>query len=223
MLRKDSRAMTASQDGLFRQAVALTPAAVLRSLAGSDEPPEVSVHLSGGQTLGGRLARVGADHGHEVVLLADPRSGQFGYVLLANVVAVEVRMADRYRDVLTEGRLAPPLTGEPVTLLALRREFAPSPDFPLDVDWTALPGSDVARGNLDRLLRGLRDCVGDVCSDEMGREAWARIRTVTVAHQSDAWLSIDQTPAGLAVRVDLAAALPRDLAAELRRQLNAVL
>ncbi len=224
MLRKDSRPMTASQNGLFRQVVALAPAAVLRSLAaGSDEPPEVSVCLSSGQVLGGRLVRVGTDHGQEVAVLADARTGQLCYLLLGNVVAVEVPAAERYRDVLTEGRLAPPVTGEPITLLALRREFAPSPQFPLEVDWRALPGSDAALANLDRLLRTLRDCVGDVCTDEMGRQAWARIRTLTVAHQSDASLSIEQAPDGLAVHADLVAALPRNLNDELRRQLNELL
>jgi hypothetical protein len=224
MLRKDSRAMTASQDGLFRQAVALAPAAVLRSLAtGPDDPPEVSIYLSGGQVLGGRVVRIGTDHGQEVAVLVDPRTGQLGYVLLASVVAVEVRAAERYQDVLTEGRLAPPVTGPPVTLLALRREFAPSPEFPLDVDWRALPDSGAAMANLDRLLRALRDCVGDVCADEMGRQAWARIRTLTVAHQPDAPLSIEQVSDGLAVHANLVAALPRDLTVELRRQLNALL
>jgi hypothetical protein len=218
--------MAAFQDGLLREAVAFAPTTVLRSLAdviGTGEWPEVSLYLLGGQVLGGVLVRVGADHGQDVVVLADPHTGRFGYVLLANVVAVEVRAPERFQDVLTEGRLAQPVTGEPVTLLALRREFAPSAGFPLDVDWGALPDSGPAPANLDRLLRGLRELVDDVCADEMGRQAWARIRTMSVAHRSDVRLSVERAPDGLVVLADLAVALPRDLTGQLRRQFNELL
>jgi hypothetical protein len=215
--------MAALQDGLLREAVALAPATVLRSLDGTGERPEVSLYLLGGQVLSGVLVRIGADHGQDVVVLADPQTDRFGYVLLASVVAVEVRAPERFQDVLTEGRLAQPLTGAPVTLLALRREFAPSAGFPLDVDWGALPDSGPVLANLDRLLRGLREVADDVCADEMGRQAWAQIHTMSVAHRSDVRLSVERAPDGLAVLADLAVALPRDLTGQLRRQVNDLL
>jgi hypothetical protein len=219
--------MPAYQDGLLREAVAMAPSAVLRSLAdtaaGSAERPSVRVHLTGGQVLGGVVVRVGDDHGERVAVLSEPRTGQFSYLLLAGVVAVEVLAPERVQDVLTDGRVAPPVDGEPVSLLALRREFASSPEFPLDVDWRALPDDGAARVNLDRILRGLRDVVGEVRADELGRQAWARIATVTVAHRPDAGLSVEAVPSGLAVRADLLAAQPRDVTGELRRQLNVLL
>lgn len=216
--------MSAYQDGLLREAVALAPAAVLRSLADTAaERPSVRVHLAGGQVLDGVPERVGDDHGQSVAVLSDPRTGHFGYVLLASVVAVEVLAPERVQDVLTDGRVAPPVDGEPVSLLALRREFAATPEFPLEVDWRALPDSGAARVNLDRILRGLRDVIGEVRADEMGRQAWAQVRTVTLAHRSGAPLSVEAVPSGLAVRADLAAALPRDVTDELRRQLNVLL
>jgi hypothetical protein len=167
--------------------------------------------------------RTGADHGQDVVVLADPRAGQIGYALLASVVAVEVCAPQRFQDVLTNGRLARPVSGEPVTKLALRREFPPSPGFPVDVDWATLPDSGPVLANLDRLLHGLRDIAGEVCADELGRRAWAPIRTLAVAHQPGARPTVEPVPDGLSVRADLAAALPRDLTGELRRQLNALL
>jgi hypothetical protein len=213
-------AMTASQDGLFHQAVALAPAALLRSLAGAaDRYPEVLIHLSGGQTLGGALIRTEQD----VVVLANMGTGQLGYALLANVVAVEVHNPERFRDVLTNGRLARPVTGEPVTKLALRREFTPSAEFPVDLDWEALPDSAPALANLDRLLRGLREVAGEVCADELGRQAWARVRMIMVLHRLGERPSVQLVGDMLTLRADLNAALPHDLTGELRRQLNALL
>ncbi len=104
LLWKDFPAMSAPLDGLLHAAVALAPAAVLRllaDLAGAAERPEVSVHLSGVQVLGGVPVRVGADEGARVVVLADQHTGRLGYVLLASVVAVEVPAPQRYQDVLT--------------------------------------------------------------------------------------------------------------------------
>jgi hypothetical protein len=219
--------MSGYQDGLLREAVALAPSAVLRSLAdtaaGSAERPSVRVYLAGGQVLGGVVVRVGDDHGHSAAVLNDPRTGHLCYVLMAGVVAVEVLAPERVQDVLTDGRVAPPVDGDPVSLLTLRREFAATPGFPLEVDWRALPDSGAARLNLDRILRGLRDVVGEVRSDELGRQAWAQVRTVTVDHRSGAPLSVEAVPAGLAVGADLVAALPRDVTGELRRQLNVLL
>jgi hypothetical protein len=57
----------------------------------------------------------------------------------------------------------------------------------------------------------------------MGRQAWARIRTMSVAHRSDVRLSVERAPDGMAVLADLAVALPRDLTGQLRRQVNELL
>jgi hypothetical protein len=207
-------------------AVVLAPATLLGRLADSGstgEAAEVTVHLSGGQVLGGRPVRVGTDHGQEVVLLASANGGQLGYALLANVVAVEVRDPERFQDILTEGRLPQPTTGEPISRLALRRDFPPSEGFPVQVDWAAQPDSGPALANLERLLRGLREVAREVCVDEMGRQTWARIRSLQVSHRDGVKLSVQQVPNGLSVQADLTAALPRDLTGELGRQINASL
>jgi hypothetical protein len=73
------------------------------------------------------------DRGSEVAVLADPETSRLGYALLSSVVAVEVRNPVPFQDVLTGGRLPLPVTGEPVTPLALQRELAPAEEFPLDV------------------------------------------------------------------------------------------
>jgi len=208
---------------LSRLAPALAPSTVLRRLAdagGIGEATEVTVHLSGGQVLGGRPVRVDADRGHDVVLLEDARGERLTYALLANVVALEVHEPGRVRDVLTEGRLPQPATGEPVTRLALRRDFAPTEEFPVLVDWAAVPDSTDELANLERLLRTLRQIAHDVCADDMGRQAWARIRTLQVAHHRGAAPSAVRTSDGLLVQADLSAALPRDLAGELGRQID---
>jgi hypothetical protein len=57
----------------------------------------------------------------------------------------------------------------------------------------------------------------------MGRQAWARIRMMSVAHRSDVRLSVERAPDGMAVLADLAVALPRDLTGQLRRQVNELL
>lgn len=218
--------MTSLRDGLSQQAVPLAPATVLRRLADTGttgELPEVSVHLAGGHVLNGLPVRVGDDRGQEVVLLAGARGEHLGYALLANVVAVEVREPERVQDVLTDGRLPQPVDGEPATRLALRREFAPSDDFPVEVDWAALPDSGPTLSNLERLLRALREIASAVRADEIGRQAWAQIRTLRVAHRDGASASVRRVPDGLSVEADLAAALPRDLTGELDRQINALL
>jgi hypothetical protein len=218
--------VTAPHDDLSQVAVVLAPATVLRRLADSGstgEAAEVSVHLSGGQVLGGLPVRVGTDHGQEVVLMASANGGQLGYALLANVVAVEVRDPERFQDILTEGRLPQPATGEPITRLALRRDFSPSEGFPVQVDWAAQPESGPAMANLDRLLRGLREIAREVCADEMGRQTWAQVRALHVSHRDGVKLSVQQVPDGLSVQADMTAALPRDLTGELSRQINASL
>lgn len=215
--------MTSVQDGLSQLAVALAPATVLRRLADSGSAGEVSVHLAGGQALGGRPVKVDTDRGQEVVLLAAAHGGQLTYALLANVVAVELSEPERFQDILTDGWLPQPVTGEPITRLALRRDFSPSEGFPVQVDWAAVPDSGVELANLDRLLRGLRQIARDVCADEMGRLAWARIQALQVAHLDGAKLSVQRVPDGMLVQADLSGALPRDLTGELGRQINALL
>ncbi len=218
--------MTPAQDGLSQAAVALAPATLLRLLsdaAVAGEPAAVSIYLSGGQVLDGMPVRIGTDHGHEVVVLASAQGGQLGYALLASVAAVEVRGAERFQDILTAGRLPQPVTGEPVTRLELRRAYPPSGEFPVQVDWAVLPDSGPLLANLDRLLRGLRETAREVCADELGRNAWARVRTLRVEHSDGVRPSVRRVPDGLSVQADLTAALPRDLAGELRRQFNALL
>jgi hypothetical protein len=116
-----------------------------------------------------------------------------------------------------------PAIGDPVTRLGLRRDFPPSPEFPLDVDWDALPDSAEALANLARLLDGLRTAVAEVCADELGRRAWAAIAVLRVEHRTGTAVSVEAGPDALSVRADLTAALPRQLTDELRRQLNSVL
>jgi hypothetical protein len=218
--------MSSLDAGLAATAVAFTPASVLRLLAATSEVdpaelPGVRVHLVSGQVLDGRLVRVGTDHGHEVVLVAV--EGELAYVQMADVRAVTVPAPERYRDVLTGGALPPPATGTPVSRLALRRDFAPSPEFPLHVDWEALPDSAEALANLAQLLATLRGAVEEVREDELGRQSWARVQALRVEHQPGSALSVVRVPDGLAVRANLTAALPRDLTGVLRQQLNSVL
>src|SRR5215471_6379127 len=129
-------------DGLAESVEVLAPASVLRRLAevaAPGERPEVSVHLAGGQVIDGLPVRAGSDRGQEVVLLADARAGRLRYVLLAAVVALEVREPERVQDVLSGGRLPAPIAGDPPSRLALRRDFAPTEEFPVQVDWAAVP------------------------------------------------------------------------------------
>jgi hypothetical protein len=218
--------MSWPDDPLVKAAVALAPETVLRALAGAgpgDVPPLLTVHLSGGQVLEGGLVTVGVDHGSEVVVLADPRTGRLGYALASSVVAVELRNPEPFRDVLTGGRLPLPQAGEPVTRLALQREFAPAEDFPLDVDWAALAGSGLVTGSLASLLADLREAVAQVRADEMGLRAWAQVRTLRVEHHAGSPLSVLPVTGGLVVRADLSAALPRALPGELVRKISALL
>jgi len=131
-----TRVVTWLDDALVKAAVPLAPETVLRTLAGvaADTPPFVTLHLSGGQILDGALVTLGADRARDVLVLADPETGRLGYVLLSSVIAVELRDAAPFRDLLTGGRVPLLQVGEPVTRLALRREFAPTEEFPVDVD-----------------------------------------------------------------------------------------
>jgi hypothetical protein len=219
-----------SDDPLVKAAAPLAPETVLRTLASAasagDTPPFLTVYLSGGQVLTGGLVTVGIDRGAEaaeVAVLADPETGRIGYALLSGVVAVELRNPEPFRDVLTGGRVPLPQAGEPVSRLALQREFAPGGAFPVDVDWEALGQSGVALGNLAILLRGLREAAAQVRADDMGQRAWAQVRTLRVEHHAGARLSVLAVPGGLVVQADLTAALPRALRGELVRQISALL
>jgi hypothetical protein len=214
-----------SDDPLVKAAIALAPETVLRTLASAaeDAPPFLTVRLSGGHVLEGGLVTVGTDRGSDVVVLTDPETGRLGYALLSSVVAVELRNPGPSRDLLTGGRLPLPQAGEPVTRLALQREFAPADEFPVSVDWAALARSSLVTGNLATLLRGLREAVAQVRADDMGQRAWAQVRTLRVEHQAGSPLSVLPIADGLAVRADLTAALPRALPGELATKISALL
>lgn len=220
--------MTAPGDELSRAVAALAPAGVLRSLAGvatgeADEPPMVTVHLSSGHTLDGALVRVGAQRGGEAVVLSDRQTGRLTYVLLSNVIAVDVRNPRPFQDVLTEGRLPQPQTGEPVRSLALQRAFAPTADFPVHVDWDALDRSASLMGNLERVLTGLRQAIEQVRIDEFGRQAWAQVRLLRVEHRAATALSVQRAGDELLVVADLLAALPRTVTDILYRDISSLL
>jgi hypothetical protein len=210
-------------DPLVRAAVALAPETVLRTLASAgDAPAFLTIRLSGGHVLDGGLVTVGADRGSDVVVLADPETGRLGYALLSGVVAVELRNPGPFQDLLTGGRVPLAQAGEPVTRLALQREFAPDGEFPVEADWAALAGSGLLPG-LATLLRGLRDAVAQIRADEMGQRAWAQVRTLRVEHHAGSSLSVLPMADGLAVQADLAAALPRALPGELAGKISALL
>lgn len=216
--------MNSPDAALLAAAVAVTPASVLRSLAAAATAPDlatVSIHLASGQVLDGQLVTVGTDLGHEVVVMA--LGPQLGYVQMADVRAVVVSAPEHFRDILSGGALPLPVTGPPMTRLGLRRDFPPSPEFPLDVGWDAVPDSAEALANLARLLHGLHTAAAEVRADELGGQAWAAIRVVRVEHQAGTALTVQATPDALSVQVDLTAALPRQLTDELRRQLNSAL
>ena len=211
---------------LVKAAVPLAPGTVLRTLASAasdEDSPDLTIYLSSGHVLGGGLVTVGADHGSDVVVLADPDTGRLGYALLSSVVAVELSNPERFQDLLTGGRVPLPQTGEPVTRLALQREFPAAEGFPLDVDWAGLDGSGPVIGNLASLLRGLRDAVARVCADEMGQRAWAQVHTLRVEHRAGSRLTVVPVTDGLEVQADLTAALPRALAGELASEISALL
>jgi hypothetical protein len=145
------------------------------------------------------------------------------YLRMRDVVSAGVLAVERFRDVLSGGALPVPVSGEPVSRLALRREFTPSAELPPRLDWEALPDSAAATANLGALLAGLRQAVETVRVDELGRQAWAEVATVRVEHREAQSLSMRRTPDGLVVAADLTVALPRGLAAEISRQINAAL
>ncbi|MEO3859619.1 hypothetical protein [Acrocarpospora sp. B8E8] len=221
--------MSPSQPVLPMASVALAPAAVLRMLAraagqsglGEDDLPVVRVGLSNGQVVAGRLVLVGTDDGHEVVVLAPDSGFALTYLSARDVVTVTVDDPRPFQDVLTGGALPPPATDSPVTRLSLRRGYAPTEEFPLQVDWEALP--DSALHNLSQVLRELRAAAQEVAVDELGRQAWAQIRAVRVEHRLREPLSMRKDADVLLVVADLTAALPRGMGVELRRQFNILL
>ena len=219
---------------LVANAVPLAPDAVLRALAdavwsdGGDvfERPVVRLRIASGHVLEGRLIGLGSDRHEEVVLLGCPANGlpdEAVYIRVRDIAAAGVLHAQRYRDVLSGGALAVLPEGVPVTRLELRRRYAPTGDLPLRLDWDAMPDSAAATANLAGLLAALRQAVEAVQVDEPGRRAWAGVSAVRVEHRPGQRLTVARTPDGLLVAADLEAALPRRLADELDRALNAAL
>jgi hypothetical protein len=225
---------TAVDAELAAKAVPLAPDTVLRALAGVStgddevgERPVVRLRIASGHVVEGRLIGVGADHAEEVVVLGCPADRQppdeAVYLRMSDVVSAGVWHAERYRDVLSGGALALLPSGEPVSRLELRRRFAPAADLPLRLDWDTLPDSASVTANLAALLDALRRAVDAIQVDELGRQAWAGVAAVRAEHRPGAQLTVARGPDGLLVAADLAVALPRGLAGELGRQLNAAL
>lgn len=223
--------MDTPQSSVLALAAALMPTTVLKRLAQVAGPrtdlselPAVRLCLSSGQVLYGGLVCVGTEQGHEVAVLAGGQAAnELVYVPVPNVVAVTVCDPVPFQDVLTEGRLGAPVGGPPVTRLTLRRDFASTDEFPLVVDWGALPDSPAVMPNLGLLLRELKAAVREVVADEIGRQAWAEIRSLRVEHRPGVALSVHRDADEVSVGADLAAGLPREPGSELQRQLNALL
>ena len=219
------------------KAATLAPDEVLRALAAASDGtdlylrPAVRLRLTAGHLAEGWLVRVGDTRSGEVVVLACPEHrGQppqeVVYLRMREVVSVGVLDAQRYRDVLSGGALAarPEPAGAPVTRLALRREFAPTADLPLQLAWDELPDSEDATANLGALLSALRAAAARTRMDELGRQAWDGIAAVRVEHRPGEGLAVRRVPDDvLLITADLAAALPRRLDAKLDSGLNAVL
>ena len=219
---------------LVAKAAMLAPDAMLRALAAAStgtelqERPVVRLRLSSGHVEEGRLIGVGADRAEEVVVLGSPAHRyqlpeEAIYLRMRDVVSAGVFEAERFRDVLSGGVLPLPVDGEPVSRLALRREYAPTDELPLQVDWHGVPESAEATAALAGLLATLREAIAQICGDELGRQAWTAVATVRVEHRPGEILAVQRTPDGLVVSADLTAALPRRLDGEVSRQLNAVL
>jgi hypothetical protein len=171
--------------------------------------------------LDGGVVRAGADRGGEAVVLADRHTGRIGYALLDCVIAVELHNPQPFRHVLTGGRV--PADDAAAIRLELQREFAYDGDFPVHVDWETVAASGPQLRNLAGLLGELRDAIAKVRADDVGRQAWDQAGLLRVGHRAGAGLSVQRTPDGLAVQVDLAAALPREMAGELYRVICALL
>ncbi|MBO0869467.1 MAG: hypothetical protein J2P15_12960 [Micromonosporaceae bacterium] len=226
---------------LVAKAAMLAPDEVLRALAAAsdgidpdqrplDQRPVVRLHLAAGHVAEGWLIGVGGTRSGEVVVLACPdHSGQppreLVYLRIREVVSVGVREPERYRDVLSRGALPapPPVDGPPITRLALRREFAPTAELPLQLAWDELPGSEDATANLATLLRSLRLAVSQTRRDELGQRAWDGIAAVRVEHRPGEGLAVLRIPDALLVTADLTAALPRRLEVQLESGISAVL
>jgi hypothetical protein len=210
---------------LVRMAVAMPPAQLLRLLADAadGEQAAVAVHLAGGHIIEGILAGLAAGQGSGAVVLADADGARLRYASLADVIAVEVRNPRPFQDVLTAGAMPLPVTGEPVTRIALERRFPASDAFPVRVHWAGLPDAEPVLPNLAALLGGLRESVARVRADEIGLRAWQHVRAVDVEHRDGTRLSAQPIADGIAIHGDLTAALPRGLADEMFRIISAVL
>jgi hypothetical protein len=163
--------MTSLDPELAVKAVALPPADLLIALAEAVDPaagfealPVVSVRLSGGHVLGGRLLGVGADRRERVAVLvgagaAQDSADQFTYIPLAHLITLTVHDPSAVRDVLSVGALAAAPDGWATSRLQLRRDFPATREFPLDINWDVIPDSPTTLTNLHRLLAALRSAV----------------------------------------------------------------
>ncbi|GIJ44379.1 hypothetical protein Val02_12650 [Virgisporangium aliadipatigenens] len=220
--------------GLWARAAPLAPDSVLRALAAACADTEIAgrpvvrLRLASGQVETGRLIRVGVERTDEVVVLGLPAErhrppDEALYVRVRSVVAVGVLEAEQHRDVLSGGTLAAPVTGEPVTRLALRRRYAPTAELPLRPDWDTCPDTPEALANLAAVLEAVRTAADAVRADALGRQAWAAVGAVRLAHRPGEPLTVRRGPDGLTLAVDLIAALPRHLTDEVTRGIESVL
>ncbi|HKS98860.1 MAG TPA: hypothetical protein VJT31_04950 [Rugosimonospora sp.] len=219
---------------LAAKAAALAPDTVLQILASAtigvavDQRPVVRLWIAAGHVVEGRLLGVGAERGDEVVVIGvqaarHQRLDEVVYLRMRDVISAGVLAPEQFRDVLSGGVLPLASAGRPVSRLALRREYASMHDLPLRLDWAAMPDPPAATANLAALLAALHGAVSAVRADDLGRAAWAAVTTVRVEHRVGEPLGIERSPGELLVVVDLTAALPRGLDAEIARRLNTVL
>jgi hypothetical protein len=189
----------------------------------------VTVQLSGGHSVTGGLVAVDNDRDQEVAVLTTAYElrnpvDHLVYFLVRDVVAVAVHTPGRVRDVLSAGALPSPDSGEPVSRLQLRREFAPTDRFPLEIRWDTVPDTPGGLASLRRILVALRGAADSAQKDELGRRAFAQVSALRVEHAPGQALSVGQDgPGVIAVRTDLTAALPRGLDSDVEQRLHGVL
>ena len=195
----------------------------LAPLATDDSLPSVTLLLTAGHQITGGLATVGTDRADDVTVLAVDDG--LAYVALRDVVAVVVHWPERVRDVLTAGALpaASGSGGGEVTRLGLLREFAPTDAFPTRLDESRLPTEPAQLGALRALLLALRERTEATRADAFGREAMRQVTAVGFDPAPGEGLDLRLDDGRLAIRADLSAALPRDLADHLGRRLDAML
>ena len=214
---------------------ARSPLVVLQRLVEArvrDRAPAVDVFTVDGHCFSGWAVKLEAERGGQpenLLLQGMDSSGRpsedLVYLSVARIAAVRVQAGGTYARVLSFGELGFGAGETGPSRLELKREFqSVSEKLQTELRLTlTLEAGDAIHLTVRAIARAMPAAIAPELRDEVGRQAWTKIRALQIGHATGATLGARREGDVLRLTGDLTRALPEPLAAGLNVLLNSLL